>query len=47
MTVPLSPANEVPAITNANASGSGTAVIALTVTKDDSGNITSGTAVPY
>ena len=43
-TVPLSPANEVPAITNADASGSGTAVIALTVTKDDSGNITSATA---
>ena len=43
-TVPLSPANEVPAITNADASGSGTATIALTVTKDDAGNITSATA---
>jgi hypothetical protein len=43
-TVPLSPANEVPAITNADASGTGTATIALTVTKDDSGNITSATA---
>jgi hypothetical protein len=43
-TVPLSPANEVPAITNADASGSGTGTIALTVTKDDSGNITSATA---
>ena len=43
-TVPLSPANEVPAITNADASGSGTATIALTVTKDDSGTITSATA---
>ena len=43
-TVPLSPANEVPAITNADASGSGTAVIALTVTKDDAGNITSASA---
>jgi hypothetical protein len=43
-TVPLSPANEVPAITNADASGSGTAIIALTVTKDDAGNITSATA---
>jgi len=42
--VPLSPANEVPAITNADASGSGTAVIALTVTKDEAGNITSATA---
>ena len=43
-TVPLSPANEVPAITNADASGSGTAVIALTVTKDGAGTITSATA---
>ena len=43
-TVPLSPANEVPAITNADASGSGTATIALTVTKDASGTITSATA---
>ena len=43
-TVPLSPANEVPAITNADASGSGTATIALTVTKDGSGAITSATA---
>jgi hypothetical protein len=43
-TVPLSPANEVPAITNADASGSGTATIALTVTKDGGGNITSATA---
>jgi CHRD domain len=42
--VPLSPANEVPAIANADASGSGTATIALTVTKDDSGNIISSTA---
>jgi hypothetical protein len=43
-TVPLSPANEVPAIVNADASGSGTAVIALTVAKDSAGNITSATA---
>ena len=43
-TVPLSPANEVPAITNADASGSGTAIIALTVTKDDAGNVTSASA---
>ena len=42
-TVPLSPANEVPAIANADAGASGTAVIALTVTKDDSGTITSAT----
>ncbi len=43
-TVPLSPANEVPAITNADASGSGTATIALTATKDGAGTITSATA---
>ena len=43
-TVPLSPANEVPAITNADASASGTAVIALTVTRDGSDTITSATA---
>jgi hypothetical protein len=43
-TVPLSPSKEVPAITNADASGSGSAVIALTVTKDNGGNIMSATA---
>lgn len=43
-TVPLSPANEVPAVTNADAGGSGTAVIALTVTKDAGGNITAASA---
>ena len=43
-TVPLSPANEVPAISNADASGSGTATITLTVTKDNGGSITSATA---
>jgi len=43
-TVPLSPGNEVPAITNADASGSGTAIIALTVTKDAAGTITSASA---
>ena len=37
-------ANEVPAVTNADASGSGTAIIALTVTKDGAGDITSATA---
>jgi hypothetical protein len=42
-TVPLSPANEVPRIVNADASASGTATIALTVTRDGSGNITSAT----
>jgi hypothetical protein len=39
--VQLSSANEVPAITNADAGSSGTAVITLTVNKDDSGTITS------
>ena len=43
-TVPLSPANEVPAITNADQTGSGTATIALTVTKNQSGDITAATA---
>jgi hypothetical protein len=43
-TVPLLPGNEVPAITNADASGSGTATIALHVTKDGSGNVIAGTA---
>jgi hypothetical protein len=43
-TVPLAPANEVPPVANADASGRGTAVIALTVTKDGAGNITSATA---
>jgi hypothetical protein len=42
-TVPLSSANEVPAITNADAGSGGTAVITLSVTKDDSGTITSAT----
>jgi len=41
--VPLSPANEVPPITNADAGSSGTATIALIVTKDDSGNVTAAT----
>jgi hypothetical protein len=43
-TVPMAPANEVPPVTNADASGSGTAVIALVVTKDAGGAITSATA---
>jgi hypothetical protein len=42
-TVPLSAANEVPAISNAEANASGTATIALNVAKDASGNITSAT----
>ena len=42
-TVPLSSANEVPAITNADAGSTGTAIVTLSVTKDDSGAITSAT----
>ena len=42
--VPLSSANEIPAITNADAGSSGTATITLTATKDDAGTITSATA---
>jgi len=42
-TVQLSSANEVPAITNADAGSSGTAIITLVVGKDDSGTITSAT----
>jgi hypothetical protein len=43
-TVPLSPASEVPPVANADASGSGTATIALTVTKDAAGTVTAATA---
>src|SRR6185436_1024242 len=43
-TATLSPANEVPAITNAEAGGRGEATITFDVTKDGAGNITSGTA---
>ena len=43
-TVPLSPTNEVPPLANADASASGTAIIGLTVTKDDAGAITSAVA---
>ncbi|HVH28396.1 MAG TPA: CHRD domain-containing protein [Vicinamibacterales bacterium] len=42
-TVPLSSANEVPPITNADAGSSGTATITLTVTKDGAGSITAAT----
>jgi hypothetical protein len=40
----LSPANEVPGITNAEGNGRGAAQIAMTVTRDSSGNVTGGTA---
>jgi hypothetical protein len=42
-TVPLSTANEVPAITNAEAGSTGTATLTLTVTRDGSGTITAAT----
>ena len=40
----LLPANEVPAITNADASGSGTMTMQMTNTKDAAGNITASKA---
>lgn len=40
----LLPVNEVPAVTNADASGSGTVSITLDVSRDNAGSITSGTA---
>jgi hypothetical protein len=43
-TATLSPANEVPPITNADANGTGTATITLNTTKDAAGNITAATA---
>jgi len=42
-TADLKPANEVPAITNAESTGSGTATIDLTVTRDTAGTITAAT----
>ena len=43
-TATLSPANEVPVIVGAEASGSGTATVTLVTTKDAAGNVTSATA---
>ena len=43
-TVPMSTANEVPPIANADAGAGGTATIALTVTRDNGGDISSATA---
>lgn len=40
----LSPANEVPAVSGAEAAGSGTATVTLVTTKDSAGNVTSATA---
>ena len=43
-TATLAPANEVPAVVNADASGSGTVTITLNTTKDAAGNITAANA---
>ena len=43
-TAALLPTNEVPAITNADASGSGTATVTFNLTRDASGNITAATS---
>ena len=40
----LLPANEVPPVTNADASGSGTVTVTMNTTKDTAGNITAATA---
>lgn len=40
----LSPANEVPAIAGAEATGSGTATVTMVTTKDTAGNVTAATA---
>jgi hypothetical protein len=42
-TAPLSPANEVPPVTNADSSASGTTTITLNVTRDAAGTITAAT----
>lgn len=43
-TVQMSPANEVPAITNAEQTGSGSMTITFNLTKDAAGNVTAATA---
>jgi len=43
-TAALSPANEVPAIAGAEATGSGTATVTIVTTKDAAGNVTAATA---
>ena len=43
-TASLLPANEVPPVTNADASGSGTATITMNVTRDSGGTITAASA---
>ena len=44
LTAQLSPANEVPPVTNAEASGSGTVTITMHLTRDGAGTITAATA---
>jgi hypothetical protein len=44
LTANLSPANEVPPITNAESSGQGAVQVTFNVTRDGTGNITGGTA---
>ena len=43
-TAALSPANENPAVTGPEASGSGTATVTIVTTKDGAGNVTAATA---
>ncbi len=43
-TAGLLPSNEVPAVTNADSTGSGTVTITMNTTKDGAGNITAATA---
>ncbi len=43
-TATLSPANEVPPVAGAEATGSGTATVTLVTTKDAAGNVTAATA---
>ena len=43
----LSPANEVPAIANAESTGRGAAQVAFAVTRDSAGAVTGGTATMY
>src|SRR5882672_3791029 len=43
-TATLAPANEVPAIVGAEATGSGTATVTIITTKDAAGNVTAATA---
>lgn len=43
-TADLKPSNEVPPVTNAESTGSGTATITIDTTKDSAGNVTSATA---